>query len=132
MSKYRVFSGLNAGKYGPEKTPYLDTFYTVVIQLWKDQVAYSAYMFGFKNKFTFLLRAVPGIANYLLPIEETLRSCFVPAITGDKKCSEEEGALLVLPVKFSVLGLQKLCERANIELLNSNNKRIIRERNNTG
>ena len=36
MSKYGVFSGPyfpvfspNAGKYGPEKTPYLDTFHTV-------------------------------------------------------------------------------------------------------
>ena len=36
VSKYGVFSGpyfpvfgLNTGKYGPEKTPYLDTFYTV-------------------------------------------------------------------------------------------------------
>ena len=36
MSKYGVFSGpyfpvfgLNTGKYGPEKTPYLDTFYAV-------------------------------------------------------------------------------------------------------
>ena len=25
VSKYGVFSGLNTGKYGPEKTPYLDT-----------------------------------------------------------------------------------------------------------
>ena len=36
MFKYGVFSGayflvfgLNTGKYGPEKTPYLDTFHTV-------------------------------------------------------------------------------------------------------
>ena len=36
MSKYRVISGpyfpvfgLNTGKYGPEITPYLDTFYVV-------------------------------------------------------------------------------------------------------
>ena len=36
MSKYEVFSGpyfpvfgLNAGKYGTEKTPYLDTFHAV-------------------------------------------------------------------------------------------------------
>ena len=36
MSKYGVFSGpyfpvfeLNNGKYGPEKTPYLETFYAV-------------------------------------------------------------------------------------------------------
>ena len=38
ISKYGVFSGsyfpvfsLNAGKYGPEKTPYLDTFHTVPV-----------------------------------------------------------------------------------------------------
>ena len=35
------------------------------------QAAYSAYMFGFKHKFTFFLRTVPDIADYLLPIEET-------------------------------------------------------------
>ena len=42
MSKYGVFSGpcflvfgLNTGKYGPEKTPYIDTFHTVLgIQFW--------------------------------------------------------------------------------------------------
>ena len=38
MSKYGVISGpyfpvfvLNTGKYGPEMTPYLDTFHTVMI-----------------------------------------------------------------------------------------------------
>ena len=37
MSKYGIFSGpyfpvfgLNTGKYGQEKTPYVDTFHTVV------------------------------------------------------------------------------------------------------
>ena len=37
MPKYEVFSGphfpvfgLNTGKYGPEKTPYLDAFQTVI------------------------------------------------------------------------------------------------------
>ena len=29
VSKYGVFSGANAGKYGPEKTPYLDTYHVV-------------------------------------------------------------------------------------------------------
>ena len=38
VSKYRVFSGtyfpvfeLNTGKYGPEKTPFLDTFHAVYL-----------------------------------------------------------------------------------------------------
>ena len=30
MFKYGVFSGPNTGKYGQEKTPYLDTFHAVV------------------------------------------------------------------------------------------------------
>ena len=29
MSKYGVFYGPNTEKYGPEKTPYLDTFYAM-------------------------------------------------------------------------------------------------------
>ena len=108
------------------------------VQSWKDQLeilskvakiqpqaAYSAYMFGFKHKFTFFLRTVPDIADYLLPIEETLRSRFIPAITGCYICSDEERALLALPVKFGGLGLQNLCEVANTELLNS--KEITRE-----
>ena len=40
MYKYGVFSGpylsvfsQNAGKYGPEKTPYLDTFHALIISL---------------------------------------------------------------------------------------------------
>ena len=30
MSKYGIFSGPNTGKYGPEKTAYLDTFHAVI------------------------------------------------------------------------------------------------------
>ena len=40
MSEYRVFSdpyfpvfGRNTGKYGPEKAPYLDTFYAVNLEI---------------------------------------------------------------------------------------------------
>ena len=29
VSKWRVFSGPNTGKYGPEKTPYFDAFHAV-------------------------------------------------------------------------------------------------------
>ena len=78
------------------------------------QAAYSAYMFGFKQKLTFFLRTVSDMADYLLPSEETLRSRFIPAITGVHKCSDVERALLALPVKFGGLGLQNLCQVANI------------------
>ena len=52
MSKYRVISGpyfpvfsLNAGKYGPEINPYLDTFHVVNVDLglviWVAELLYS-------------------------------------------------------------------------------------------
>ena len=65
----------------------------------------------------FFLRAVPDIADYLLPIEETLRSRFIPAITGGHTCPETEKALLALPVKFGAYGLYNFCKVTNIELL---------------
>ena len=75
--------------------------------------------------FKFFLRTVADIPDYLLPIEETLRSRFVPAITGDHICLDVERALLALPVKFGGLRLQNLFEVVNIKLLNS--KEITRE-----
>ena len=82
-------------------------------------------MFGFKHRFTFFLRTVPDISDYLFPIEETLRSRFVPAIAGGHVCSDTKRALLALPKKFGGFGLQNLFEAANTELLNS--KEITRK-----
>ena len=71
------------------------------IQSWKGQLeilskiaeiqtaaTYSTYIFGIKHKFTFFLETVPDLADYLFPIEETLRSHFIPAITEGHICSE--------------------------------------------
>ena len=33
VSKYGVISGPNTGKYGPEITPYLDTFHAVLVNI---------------------------------------------------------------------------------------------------
>ena len=74
------------------------------------RAAYSAYMSRFKQKFTFFLRRVPDISDYFLPIEEMLRSLFIPAITRGHICSDVERALLALPVKIGSLELQNLCE----------------------
>ena len=65
------------------------------------------------------------ISDYLFPIEETLKSRFIPAIIGGHICSDAERALLAFPMKFGGLELQNLCEVANTELLHS--KEITRE-----
>ena len=81
------------------------------------QAAYSAYMYGVKHKITFFLRTKLDTADYLLSIEEKLRSRFIPTITEGHMFSDTERALLVLQLKFGGLRLQNLCEVANIELL---------------
>ena len=62
MSKYGVISGqyfpifgLNTGKYGPEITPYLDTFHAV--QLCKD------YMLQFLKKLKLYTKLGPKIVH---------------------------------------------------------------------
>ena len=51
VSKYEVFSGryvpvfgLNTGKYGPEKTPYLDTFHAVLFIITSKMIGKSVMM----------------------------------------------------------------------------------------
>ena len=49
-SKYEVFSGPNTGKYGSEKTSYLDTFYIVqnkqINEVLDDKANFHQYYFN--------------------------------------------------------------------------------------
>ena len=45
------------------------------------QAAYSAYIHGFKGKFTYFLRTISNITAHLQPIEEVIRNEFIPALT---------------------------------------------------
>ena len=45
------------------------------------QAAYSAFVSDFKSKLSYFLRTIPGISQFLYPLEETVRNKFIPAIT---------------------------------------------------
>ena len=64
------------------------------------QAVYSAFVSGFKNKLSYFLRTIPDISNLLIPIEDTIRNRFIPAITGGRICNEEERRLLPLPTRY--------------------------------
>ena len=53
------------------------------------QAAYSAFVSGYKNKLSYFIRTIPDISNLLLPVEDTIRNRFMPAITGGCICNEE-------------------------------------------
>ena len=64
-------------------------------------------MFGFTHNLTFSVIIVPDIVDHLLPIEETLRSRFIPAITGSYIFSVAERALLLPLVKIQWLRIKE-------------------------
>ena len=72
------------------------------------QAAYSAYVHGFRGKFTYFLRTIPDISYCLQPVEDIIRNEFIPAITGGNQCSDKERDLLALPVRLGGLGLENI------------------------
>ena len=45
------------------------------------QTVYSAFVSDFKSKLSYFLKTIPGISQFLYPLEETVRNKFIPAIT---------------------------------------------------
>ena len=79
------------------------------------QAAYSAYIHGFRGKFTYFIRKISDISNLLQPIEEVMQNEFIPAITGGHQCSNNDRALLGLPIRLGGLGLENVTQIAETE-----------------
>ena len=47
----------------------------------------------------------PDISKLLIPIEDTIRNRFIPAITGGRICNAEERRLLTLPTRYGELAI---------------------------
>ena len=79
------------------------------------QAAYTCYISGYQHRFSYYLRTIPQLEEYLQPIENILRHQFIPAITGGKTINDNERNLLSLPPQMGGLGLKNICEIAPIE-----------------
>eukprot|EP00111_Clytia_hemisphaerica_P010100 TCONS_00029546-protein len=83
------------------------------------QCAYSAFVGGFVHKFTYHLRVLNDIEDYLIPLDNAIDQLFIPAITEGHRCSPIERRLLALPVRYGGLGIPILAETAKQEFENS-------------
>ena len=83
------------------------------------QSVYSAFVGGFKGKLTYYMRTIPCIKDYLMPLEEVIRFKFIPSITGEHICSNDERVLLSLPTRFGGIGIPLFHENSGIEFENS-------------
>ena len=52
--------------------------------------AYAAYCHGYKSKFTYFMRTIEGLENFLQPIEDLLTTKLIPVLFGDITISQNE------------------------------------------
>ena len=83
------------------------------------QAAYAAFIGGFQGKLTYFLRTIPDIKNFLHPIDETIKSRFIPAISGGQICSDNERLLLSLPTRYGGLAIPIFNEISSLQHLYS-------------
>ena len=78
------------------------------------QAALSAYIHGEQHRFTYFLRTIEGIEDYLMPLDNIITHTFIPAILGST-ISDTERELFALPIRNGGLGIQRLTEKAATE-----------------
>ena len=69
------------------------------------QAAYAVFTHALTNRWTFLMRTVPGTDRLLQPLEEAIRHQFLPAVTGRQGITDLERDLLALPARHGGLGV---------------------------
>ena len=70
------------------------------------RAAFSALTHGLASRWVYVARTIPNIAGHLLqPLEELLRTKFIPLLTGRAAPSDLESELLALPACLRGLGL---------------------------
>ena len=79
--------------------------------------AYAAYTHGLSSKWNYLLRVTDWeenqIEDVLVPLEKVIRSCFIPALTGQPPPGEHTREMLALPARLGGLGLVNPTASAN-------------------
>ena len=71
------------------------------------QAAYSAYVHGLRNKWSFLARVTPDFPKYMQPLEDAIRDKLIPALLGGRSINDQERELYSLPCRHGGLGLIK-------------------------
>ena len=81
--------------------------------------AYSALTRGLSSKWTHLSRVQPSISDLLIPLDNTLRTQLIPALTCRPPPSDQECILYDLPARHGGLGIRLPSRHADREHQNS-------------
>ena len=84
------------------------------------QAAYVAFTKGYRSKFTYFLRTIPGFEQYLAPVDDIINESFLPTLFGlDVPIEESYKQLFTLAPSDGGLGIPSLLEEAQHQFTNS-------------
>ena len=75
--------------------------------------AYSAFFHGEVHKFTYFLRTIPGMQEYIKPLDDLIINEFIPTLL-QAIITDQDRVLYSLPVKHGGLGIPILSEISEI------------------
>ena len=81
-------------------------------------VAYAAFHHGELHKYTYFMRTIPGMEEYIETSDNILTQKFIPNLL-DSVVTDLDRKLFSLPVKSGGLGIPILSESCNIQLKHS-------------
>ena len=81
------------------------------IAIEEPQIALSAFTKSICHRWSFLQRTIPNIQHLFKPLEDCIKTHFLPSIVG-RKISDIERKVLSLPVRFGGLGVANPVETA--------------------
>ena len=81
--------------------------------------AYTAYTNGLQHRWNYVMRTIPDISPLLEPLEEAIRSDFIPTLIKSVTLTDDERKLIALPPRLGGLGITSPTMRSNDENANS-------------
>jgi hypothetical protein len=67
---------------------------------------YAAYIHGFMSRWTYIARTTPHISHLFEPLEQHIRSSFIPIITGQPPPNDSLRNLFALPVRHGGIDIR--------------------------
>ena len=80
--------------------------------------AFSAFTHRLQSRWTFVSRTVPGLVEAFQPIEDAIRTVFIPSLLG-REVNALERDLFALPARHSGLGIFNPCVNSSFAFENS-------------
>ena len=78
------------------------------------QAVYAAFIHGEQHKFSYFLRTIPEMENFMIDVDSKIENTLLPAIL-DEKISPTERELYSLPTRLGGLGIPFYAQKAKVD-----------------